>query len=173
MIFGKLHHLLSKEEQSQITMHLTGVKEEKLRSFLGEGQSVFDRLGDTVCFHGWMEYDELIQLYQSVDFLYMSRPDNIVTRANFPSKLPELMAYAVAPIGNRVGDYYQYLTDGVDAVLFDQNTPEDCANAIRRVIAMSNEERKIMCQNARNTVCEKFDYKKWSKKLDEFMENLK
>ena len=165
--------LLSKEEQQKITMHLTGVKEEKLRAFLGDGASVFDRLGDTVCFHGWMEYDELIALYQSVDFLYMSRPDNLVTRANFPSKLPELMAYAVAPIGNRVGDYYQYLTDGVDAVLFDQNTPEDCRDAIRRVIAMSKEERQSMCQNARNTVCAKFDYKKWSKKLDEFMENLK
>ena len=165
--------LLSKEEQSKITMHLTGVKEEKLRAFLGNGQTVFDRLGDTVCFHGWMEYDELIALYQSVDFLYMSRPDNLVTRANFPSKLPELMAYAVATIGNRVGDYYHYLTDGVDSVLFDRNTPEDCADAIRRVLSMTGEERRNMCQNARNTVCDKFDYKKWAKKLDEFMENLK
>ena len=165
--------LLSKEEQCKITMHLTGTKEKKLRAHLGDGQSVFDRLGEVVCFHGWMEYDELIALYQSVDFLYMSRPDNLVTRANFPSKLPELMAYAVAPIGNRVGDYYEYLADGVDSVLFDKNTPEDCANAIRRVIAMTGEERKTMCQNARATVCEKFDYKKWVKKLDEFMENLK
>ncbi len=165
--------LLSKEEQSRITMHLTGVKEEKLRAHLGDGQAVFDRLGDTVCFHGWMEYDELIELYQSVDFLYMSRPDNLVTRANFPSKLPELMAYAVAPIGNRVGDYYQYLTDGVDSILFDQNTPADCRDAIRRILSMTKEERRNLCQNARNTVCEKFDYKKWTQKLDEFMENLK
>ena len=165
--------LLSKEEQSKIIMHLTGTKKEKLCAYLGDKQSVLDRLGDTVCFHGWMEYEELIELYQSVDFLYMSRPDNLVTRANFPSKLPELMAYAVAPIGNRVGDYYKYLTDGVDAVLFDKNTPEDCANAIRRVLAMTKEERTMMCQNAGNTVCEKFDYKKWTKKLDEFMENLK
>lgn len=165
--------LLDSEEKSRITMHLTGVKEEKLRAYLGDGQSVFDKLGDTVCFHGWMEYDELIALYQSVDFLYMSRPDNLVTRANFPSKLPELMAYAVAPIGNRVGDYYQYLTDGVDSILFDCNTPKDCAKAIRRVLSLSAEERKTICQNARNTVCEKFDYRKWTKKLDEFMENLK
>ncbi len=165
--------LLSKEEQSRITMHLTGVKEEKLRAFLGDGQSVFDRLGDTVCFHGWMEYDELIELYQSVDFLYMSRPDNLVTRANFPSKLPELMAYAVAPIGNRVGDYYQYLTDGEDSILFDCNTPEDCAKAIRRLLSLTLEERKTICKNARHTVCDKFDYRKWTKKLDEFMENLK
>ncbi len=165
--------LLSKEEQSRITMHLTGVKEAKLRAFLGDGQEVFDRLGDTVCFHGWMEYDDLIALYQSVDFLYISRPDNLVTRANFPSKLPELMAYAVAPIGNRVGDYYQYLTDGVDAVLFDKNTPEACCEAIRRVIAMSKEERERMCLATRNTVCEKFDYRKWETQLKEFMENLK
>ena len=147
-----------------------GLPVEHAESFNAEYQV---RLGDTVCFHGWMEYDELIELYQSVDFLYMSRPDNLVTRANFPSKLPELMAYAVAPIGNRVGDYYEYLTDGVDSVLFDKNTPEDCVTAIRRVIAMSKEERQSMCQNARNTVCEKFDYKKWANKLDGFMENLK
>lgn len=164
---------LSKEEQQKITMHFTGVKEEKLRTYLGDQQTVFDRLGDTVCFHGWMEYDELIALYQSVDFLYMSRPDNLVTRANFPSKLPELMAYGVVPIGNRVGDYYEYLTDGEDSVLFDCNTPQDCAAAIKRVLVTTKEERKQMCQNARNTVCEKFDYKKWSKKLDQFMENLK
>lgn len=165
--------LLSKEEQRKITMHLTGVKEEKLRAFLGDKASVFDSLADVVCFHGWMEYDELIDLYQSVDFLYMSRPDNLVTQANFPSKLPELMAYAVAPIGNRVGDYYKYLTDGVDSVLFDRNTPEDCAEAVRRVISMTCEERQAMCLHARKTVCDKLDYKKWTKKLDEFMEHLK
>ncbi|MBO5408287.1 MAG: glycosyltransferase [Clostridia bacterium] len=164
--------LLSQEEQSKIVMHLTGVKEEKLRAFLGEGQTVFDRLGETVCFHGWMEYEDLIALYQSVDFLYMSRPDNLVTRANFPSKLPELMAYAVAPVGNRVGDYYEYLTDGVDSVLFNQNTPEDCRDAIRRVLSMTKEERNQLCQNARTTVCEKFDYRKWDQKLNEFVENL-
>ncbi|MBQ7951237.1 MAG: glycosyltransferase [Clostridia bacterium] len=164
---------LTEDEKQHVRFHMTGVKEEKLRAFLADEQTVLDQLGDTVLFHGWMEYDELINLYQRVDYLYMSRPDNLVTRANFPSKLPELMAYGIVPIGNRVGDYYRYLTDGKDAVLFDENTPEACAEAIRRVLAMSVEERQTMCVEARNTVCNQFDYSKWAERLKEFMESTK
>ena len=164
---------LTEAERSRLQFHLTGVKEEKLRSFLGDGQHVFDTLKDTVVFHGWMEYEELIALYQKVDFLYMSRPDNLVTRANFPSKLPELMAYGIAPIGNRVGDYYRYLTDGEDSVLFNENTPEACAEALRRVLQMNREEQKRMCEKARHTVCEQFDYPKWADRLRQFMESIK
>lgn len=164
---------LTKDERAGVKFHLTGVKEEKLRAYLGEEQNLFDELKEVVVFHGWMEYDELIELYQTVDFLYMSRPDNLVTRANFPSKLPELMAYGIVPIGNRIGDYHSYLTDGEDSVLFDKNTPEECAKAVRRALSLRKEERQAMCQNARNAVLEKFDYPKWADRLKQFMESIK
>ncbi len=163
---------LNADEKHRLRMHLSGVSEAKLRSYLGDKEKVLDTLGETVVFHGWLEYADLISLYEKVHFLYMSRPDNLVTRANFPSKMPELMTYGIIPVGNRVGDYPNYLEDGKDSVLFDQNTKEDCANALRRVLLLSTEERMEMHRAVLQTVSEKFDYHNWKEKVQAFMERI-
>lgn len=164
--------LLTDSEKKRVKMHFTGVTEQKIRAYLENRQIVIDELGDALMFHGWMEYDELIDLYRKVDYLYMSRPDNLVTQANFPSKLPELMAYGIIPIGNRVGDYWTYLTDGMDSIIFGQNTAEECAEALRRALSQTPQERKLMSLSARKTTCEKFDYRNWIDQLKGFMEKL-
>ena len=163
---------LSSEERSRVRMHLTGVKEEKLRSYLGKKQELFDRLGGCVVFHGWMEYTELIELYEKVHFLYMSRPDNLVTRANFPSKMPELMTYGIIPMGNRVGDYHHYLHDGKDAILFEKNTKQDCKEALLRALSLTDEERRSMHRAVCRTVLEQFDYRNWQERVLSFMEKI-
>lgn len=160
---------LDENQLAQVRFHMTGISKEDLSDFLGKKAEVIDRLGDHIIFHGWLEYDELLMLYEKIDFLYMSRPDNIVSRSNFPSKIPELMCWGIATIGNKTGDYYHYLTDGKDSIIFEKNTVEDCKNAIARVIDLPREEIVKMRFAARETVVNKFDYKKWADRVSDFI----
>lgn len=163
-------HALSPEQRKRCVFHMTGVTAERIRGLLGEGSFLVDALGECLVFHGWMEYEELVALYRGMDFLYMPRLDNPVSQANFPSKLPELMAWGIAPICNRVGDYHHYLTDGRDAIVFARDDAAECAAALERALAQTSEERAEMKRNARKCAVDRFDYRVWEKKLIEFME---
>lgn len=158
---------LTPEQRKHFVFNITGISEEKLRMFLGKEQRVLDEIGESVIFHGFMEYSSLIELYENMDYLYFSRYDNLVTRANFPSKVPELMAKGIVPIGNKVGDYYLYLEDGVNSILFDKNDALDCASALERVIKNNSE---ISSMKGACVACAKknFDYKNWTGKMEEF-----
>lgn len=94
-----------------------------------------------IVYHSWLEYSELMKLYEGVDFALLPRPINITTQANFPSKVPEMMNKGIPIIMNRVGDIADYLTDNVDSILYDGEGAENCVIAIRRVLALSLEER--------------------------------
>lgn len=149
---------------------MTSLDEENLRSYLKDDACIIDRLKDLLVFHGFLSREDLMELYASVDFLYMSRPRNRVTLANFPSKVPELMARGIVPICNRVGDYHTYMKDDVNAILFDDDDPEQCAVAIRR--ALKKTPGEIVAMKHAAVACAKasFDYRSWMESMKVFLE---
>lgn len=163
---------LSAEFQKRMVFHVTGAKQETLLSLLEDDRDLLLKLEHCVKIHGWMEYEELVQLYKECDFLYMSRPDNRVTQANFPSKMPELMAYGIIPMGTKVGDYINYLHDGVDSIHIEENTPEACTAALTRAIEMEWNALETMRVNAQVAARENFDYRRWVSRLADFVNNI-
>lgn len=162
--------LLSKEEREQVVFHMTSLDEANLRSYLRNDAGIIDQLKDILVFHGFLSREALMKLYRSVDFLYMSRPGNRVTRANFPSKVPELMARGIVPICNQVGDYHTYMADDVNAILFDDDDPEKCAIAIRRALQKTPEEIVSMKRAAVACAKASFDYRSWLEPMRVFLE---
>ena len=113
-----------------------------------------------------------MKLYEKIDFAILPRPINITTQANFPSKVPEMMNKGIAVIMNRVGDIAEYLSDDVDAVLYDGEGAEKCVGALRRVLNMPLEKRVQLKQKAYGTAAKKFDYHLCGEQLDGFFSAL-
>lgn len=159
--------MLDVKQRKQLVFNITGISEQKLREYLGKDQRILDEIGETIVFHGFMEYSALTKLYEEMDYLFFSRYENLVTEANFPSKVPELMAKGIIPIGNKVGDYYLYLEDGVNSILFDKDNTLDCASALMRVIEDNSE---IPSMKSACIACAKknFDYKNWVGRIRDF-----
>ncbi len=155
---------LSEEEKKKTEFHITSTKENTMRKILGEDyESLMNAVKDCVFVHSWLEYDELITLYEKAQFLLLARPDNVVTRANFPSKVPELMVTGTIPMVTDVGDITKYLTHSKDSFIMDNPTTVDaCKNAIIKSMELNDEEIKNMSINARKTAEEKFDYRNWT-----------
>lgn len=164
--------MIEKNRRERLKLHITGVKKESVKAQLGKDAKLLDELSDLVEFHGWMEYAELQKLYEDADFLFMCRPNDLVKQANFPSKLPELMLRGIAPICNKVGDYWTYLSNE-NAVIFEHDDATECCKALLTVLSMSDESINRMKLAARECAKEKFDYHKWSDKIRVFMEGLK
>lgn len=164
--------MIEKNRRERLKLHITGVKKESVNAQLGKDAKLLDELSDLVVFHGWMEYADLQKLYEDADFLFMCRPNDLVKQANFPSKLPELMLRGIAPICNKVGDYWTYLSDE-NAVIFEHDDATECCGALLAVLSMSDDSINKMKLAARECAKEKFDYHKWSDKIRVFMEGLK
>lgn len=164
--------MLEKEELDKIYFHFTAITEHDLKEHCDISENDWKKIKDSIVFHGWMEYKDLLDFYQTIDFLVLAREKNVMTLSNFPSKVPEMMAYGIIPVCSDVGDYTRlYLTDGKDSIIFQGYKKYECASAIRRALNLSPEQLTIMKNAARRIVEEKMDYNNWSEILFKFLES--
>ena len=163
--------LLTPKELSRLEFHFTGVKENQIKSILNSFE--YEKIKNIIILHDWMEYENLISLYQNMHFLLLARDTNQMTLSNFPSKVPEVMTYGVVPVVSRVGDYTKYyLKDGVNSVVFEGCDANSCAKAIRRAISFSKEEYMEISAKARECAERQFDYHNWTKKIKQAIESM-
>lgn len=161
------------EKRKRIKFHLTGsMSYEKLQNILGKDKDVLKELKNNLIFHGWLLYDELMDLYGKSDFLLIARAKNVVTLSNFPSKVPEMMSYGVVPVCSNVGDYTRiYLRDGIDSIQFEEDSINSCTEAICKAIEIKGTSKFAEMQKAaRQTTVDKFDCRNWGKKIVDFLQ---
>lgn len=160
---------LEDEELSRIELHLCGIKEEQLKELVP--LPVMTRLHKFAVIHNWMRYEELIALYQKMNFLVITRNVCRRTLANFPSKVPETMALGVIPIVSDVGDYTKYyLRDGYDSIFIHGDSSAETMRAIRKALSMDRKEYMDFSAHAEKTSREHFDYRVWIPKIKEMIE---
>lgn len=154
-----------------VELHLTGVTMDTVRRVLDSNE--YSRIENVIVLHGWMKYDDLVALYNKVCFLIISRGVSRMTLANFPSKVPETMNYGVIPVVTRVGDYTSLYLNEHNSIIFDENTVESCARAIKKAIGLNKDEISAMSKRARETSEIKFNYLTWTNKLLVFFDELR
>lgn len=159
---------LSVEEKKKISVHITGVNKEKIFQVIDE--SILKGLNDVLIFHGFIEYSELVKVYINSDFLLLPRKINNITKANFPSKIPEMMAFGIIPICTDVGDYTELYLDEKNSIIMSGTGITPCINGLRKAINMPPHERIVMRNNARKLVEDVFDYRNWVDRIYSFLQ---
>ena len=164
-----------RESNRKIKFHITNFNEEKLKTLIVDyPEDTKESIVSFVKCYSWLEYDELISLYQTMDFLLLARKTEQMSLANFPSKVPEAMTYGVIPIVSDVGDYTKYyLKDGYDSIIFSGYDSQACVEAVKRVLELSDSEIHEMRVNARHTAENRFDYHSWTQALNNVIERTK
>lgn len=163
---------LSDEERDSMFFHITSLTPAKAKALLNKKADLLDKYSGCLKIHGWMEYDELIDLYYGSDYLLLARETNQFTLSNFPSKVPEMMNYGIVPVCSKVGDYTgKFLSDKENSLVFEGASSTACAKAIRRAMTISQEDRALMSKKAIRAAEEYFDYRVWGAKLSDFIVN--
>lgn len=162
---------LESSELEKSELHLCGVKMEKVRQVLSEEEwEIFQKHG---IIHKWMKYDELISLYQKMHYLLLIRETCQMTRANFPSKVPETMNFGIVPLVSEVGDYTKYyLKNGLNSIFVKGHDVEACRKVLFSAINLSKEEYRGYSSNAISCVQQRFDYHNWNLKLEKALRDL-
>ena len=161
-------HGLSSFDLQRLEFHVCGAKKTVLDLIKTLPKNV--DFESAIVLHDWMEYEELVELYMKSHFLLLARGDSLMTRANFPSKVPETLTYGMIPICSDVGDYTKlYLKDGYNSIYIKGDSSEEIQKSLTRALSMSDEEVLKMSRTCRKTAEIEFDYRNWAKKLGVFL----
>jgi len=167
----KAFEKLTPEELGVIEIHICGVKEEILRKTLDCCD--YEKILPYMVVHKWLRYEELEALYKEMHFLLIAREKCQRTIANFPSKVPEMMAYGVVPIASDVGDYTKYyLEDGKNSIFIQGDSVEEIVKSIRKAIYLSEESYNQYSDAAMECARNRFDYHNWKEDIRSRIEKI-
>lgn len=162
---------LTEQELSCLEVHISNMKELDVRENLGEPE--WTKIKEYMSIHKWMSYEELEELYQQAHFLLIARDECQRTLANFPSKVPETMAYGIVPVVSEVGDYTKYyLEDGKNSIFINGDSVEEIVKSIRKAINLSEEEYNFYSEAAIECARNRFDYRNWLDEVRNMIEGV-
>lgn len=164
--------LLSDEEKGRLALHLYGTVPEQLVA-LGIDPAFLEAHRDTVICHGRIPYAEVKGKIADADFTVLLRPNKRYANAGFPTKVGESMACGTPVIANITSDLGKYILDGQTGLVCRDESPEACADAFRRALALTPEERAAMRRAALSMADTAFNYRAYAEAMRVFLENAK
>lgn len=128
-------------------------------------------VADSITFTGLVSFKEIPQLLNSCQILTLTRPSGVFAEAGFPTKLGEYFACRKPVLITKVGDIDTYLRDEVHAIIVKPDDVEDILGGFIRLIERP-ELFKILIDNAFGWMNENLNYKKVSKNISHFVNEL-
>lgn len=127
-------------------------------------------LQNKVVFKGVVQAKDVPQFLVNAKAVALDRPDSIIAKAGFPTKLGEYLLSKTPTVITRVGDIPLFLTDRVDSFLAEESNPEDFARQLNWILDNPEEAASIGEKGAELAI-EHFSYKSESRKLYEIFFN--
>lgn len=161
---------LSEEERSRLRLDFYGAKTEQLYR-LGLSPEFIKTYGENIVCHGRIPYAEVKEKIAAADFTVLLRPDKRYANAGFPTKVGESMACGTPVIANITSDLGKYILDGKTGIVCRDETPEACAEAFRRALAMTAEERSAMRRATLEMADTAFNYRAYAEDIEAFLKS--
>lgn len=127
------------------------------------------QLGAHIVFHGHVPQSDVPRRLMESHFTVLLRPDERYARAGFPTKVVEGMTAGVPVITNRIGDISLFIQDGGEGVLFEDESPENFAAGVRRIIALGPAAWRAMDETARRRAASSFEYRTYIEPIRRFI----
>lgn len=148
---------LSEKERKKVAFDIYGITREQLTD-TGISPDTIMLCGDSLHFHGKIPYSEVRNKVNEADFTILLRPQKRYANAGFPTKIGESMACGTPVITNLTSDIGMYIHDGKEGIICKSENPNDCADAIRRVLTLTEDEKSAMRRFAHEAAESVFNY---------------
>lgn len=124
---------------------------------------------DAVCFfYGRKPHLFCLDRIKKADASILIRENSDEMKAGFPTKLSETLRLGTPPLVTFIGDYSEYIADGIDCIRLYGTSVEETYHAMKKVCYLSELELKSLhlnCERNRN-----FDIEKYVDRMSEFLD---
>lgn len=149
---------LPESDRSKFIFNIIGLTYEQYKKNVGELPSTV--VNSALFFRGRISNDEVLHYLRQADFTVLLRPqDERYAKAGFPTKVVESLMMATPVICNYTSDLDQYLFDGYNAVILEDDSYDSSAKALERIQNYSREDLQKMYNQARFTAEKHFDWR--------------
>lgn len=159
------------DEGHDFRISIAGITEEQYLVMVPEHEREIQGLQARLRFLGRVPHAESLALLRTADFSVFFRKSNRVSNAGFATKYVEAATLGVPVISNPTSDIPRYLRDGENGILARSIAAMDVADALRRAITMTAEQRAAMVEVCRAE--NPFDLRAWQHDASVFLENLR
>ena len=166
---GKKDDLLSiiqalKNYENIFAFHIIGIEESVLSEMVPEGSVSISKF--IIC-HGKMHHEECIEILKKCDFQIFIRPENLVTKAGFPTKLGESFACGIPVLTNKSSNITDYLRDGVNGFLIRDTSSDAVEDVLKLVSGLEKVQLLKLKENCRTTT--DFDFRNYRDVVQQMM----
>ncbi len=154
-----------------IQLVVAGVEAPSARLFFAN-HSDFDRFADNFVFLGRVPQEVVPSLYRASDFSAIIREPSRKNTAGFPTKFVESMASGCPVLLNPTSDLAQYTIDGENAIVIPDHSIESIKAGLKRIVNLSDFDKKQMKRCAEETARSKFDYRNYKTEMADFVSKL-
>jgi len=125
---------------------------------------------DGITFVGPVTHEEVPAFLQECDILVVPRPDTVVNRISFPSKLIEYMAMGKPVVASATSDAHRVIESGIDGLIYEPGDREGFMCAIG--LLQDPRDRVVMGAAARKKVESDFTWSQQTEILERAMRAL-
>lgn len=121
-------------------------------------------------FMGEVSREQVIEELKKADFSYLLRENKWFNNAVFSTKIGESLAVGTPMFANCTSDIGYYIKDGFNGIIIEDMSKRAVHAGLYKILGLSKEQRIDMKQNAYRTAEKYFDYRRYKKKMREFLE---
>ena len=153
------------EFTDKIEFHILGIGKEQFIDKIGK-----EYLSDNIIVHGRVSHGECIEMIKKSDFQIFLRPDNLVTRAGFPTKFGESIACGTPLITNLSSNIDDYLIEGKNGYKVIKISDEAIKDVLKKITLLSHNDISNMSEYCLDY--NKFYYKSYIKEVETFFKKM-
>ncbi|EID4420514.1 glycosyltransferase [Vibrio vulnificus] len=156
-----------------IELNIAGLSKSGLEDYCVK-YNVKNGISDHIVAHGYLDFDESVELVSTSDFSILVRPIKRYSTAGFSTKFVESLVCGTPVIANITSDLGNYIRDNVNGIICQDYSLESVKEAIINAVNVKLEKEKYMSMRDRakaDGLCY-FHYSKYSNNIDNFIQNL-
>lgn len=160
--------LLSAAKGRSVELHIAGIKEEHLPSYLPLSGHSLEVIKKIIKCHGILEHKDALNLVRNCDYSIILRPNTRSVQAGFPTKFVESLAVGTPVIANLTSDIGRYLINGENGFIC-RNSSTNCL--IDVIDKCFDSDMGSMRKKSRETAENHFDAKNYASHFRELIGN--
>ncbi|AIM39154.1 hypothetical protein KO02_22575 [Sphingobacterium sp. ML3W] len=160
-------------KNKRIEFRIAGILDADLLKFKFFKDNGFRSVPSYIKNYGRVSFEKSLEITKNSDFSFLQRPYLRSTKAGFPTKFVESMALGTPTILNITSDLGDYVIDGHNSIVCDNESAEALVIALEKAEKLGLNEKMEMRNNCRILAENSFHYENYIDKIKYFLDHVK
>lgn len=164
--------LLDPDDKQKIIFRVFGIEKDGVGKTYDIPEEILLLVDDIMEIRGKIDKRKVYEELKKCDFTVLLRENRYSLRCGLPSKMTESLRMGVPMICNLTSDMNEYIYDGVDGIVSNDESPESFARALKKAICLESDVLQRFKNCASEVAMKKFYWNNYVDAITSFINEL-